>query len=286
MARLLFLGFFLLQTWSAWALKPVAKWWAKPDTLGLRYQDLTLTTPDHVHLAAWIIAPTAGVPDQHTTVVVAYGDAGNMASCIFPAAALAAQGYQVLLFDYRGFGHSEAFAINEDYLYYPEFTTDLRTALAEARRRGPRQRVGIMGLSMGSIMGAEVAATTHCEFLITEGYVANPQGVVAYYRHARPKRPVILLPAEATSYGRVAPKVNCPWLFIAGTEDPVTTLADSMATARAAHRQQRREVLPVVCGHLGAMEELSKKEPEKGYGDAYVRAITQFLAGELVAAKG
>ena len=39
------LGWLLLQAASAWALKPWAKWWAKPDTLGLKYQSLTLTTP-------------------------------------------------------------------------------------------------------------------------------------------------------------------------------------------------------------------------------------------------
>jgi predicted alpha/beta hydrolase len=192
MLRYLVLAWLLLSTVSAWAIKPLATYWARPDTLGLSYQDLTLTTPDHVRLAAWLVAPTAGVPDQHTTVVVAGGDSGNMAANIFAAATLAAQGYQVLLFDYRGFGHSDAFAINQDYLYYPEFTTDLRTALAEARRRGPRQRVGVLGFSMGTIMGTEAAATTRCDFLLTVGYVASPQAVAAYYQRTRPERPVLL----------------------------------------------------------------------------------------------
>ncbi|RZK61460.1 MAG: alpha/beta fold hydrolase [Hymenobacter sp.] len=209
MVRITLLCWLLLQTAAAWAIKPLATYWARPDTLGLKYQDLTLTTPDHVHLAAWLVAPKAGAPAQNTTIVVAGGDAGNMASNIYTAAALAAAGYQVLLFDYRGFGHSDAFAINQNYLYYPEFTTDLRTALAEARRRAPRQRVGVLGFSMGTIMGAEVAATTRCDFLLTVAYVASPQAVVAYYQRTRPERPV-LLPAAAATYGQVAPKVNCP----------------------------------------------------------------------------
>ncbi|MVN75407.1 alpha/beta fold hydrolase [Hymenobacter sp. HMF4947] len=272
----------LLQTASAWALKPVAKWWAKPDTLGLKYQDLTLTTPDHVHLAAWLIAPAATAPTQHTTIVMAGGDSGNMASLIYPAAALAAAGYQVLLFDYRGFGHSDAFAINQDYLYYPEFTTDLRTALAEARRRAPRQRVGVLGFSMGTIAGSEAAATTQCDFLLTVGYVASPQKVVAYYQRTRPERPV-LLPADAATYSQVAPQVQCPWLFIAGTEDKVTTLADSMAVARAARRRQRREVLPIKGDHMGSMMVFSDDEATTA---ANVQAVGRFLAGQLAAGKG
>lgn len=152
MVRLLFLGFLLMQTLSAWALKPSPNWWAKPDTLGLQYQNLTLTTPDHVRLAAWLVAPVAGAPDQHATMVLAGTDSGNMSSFLFQARALAAAGYQVLLFDYRGFGHSEAFAIDQNRLYYEEFATDLSTALAEARRRAPRQRVGIIGFSMGTLL--------------------------------------------------------------------------------------------------------------------------------------
>lgn len=280
MARLLLLSFLFLQTWSAWALKPFPKWVATPDTMGLKYQSLILATPDRVQLAAWLVEPVAGAPDQRTTMVLASGDYGNMSYQLFQARALAVAGYRVFMFDYRGFGHSGAFAIDQHRLYYEEFATDLRTALAEARRRGPRQRVGIIGYSMGTLLGAEVAAATRCDFLITDGYIGNPQALAAYQLAKYQK--TVTLPAEAATYSRVAPKVSCPWLFIAGTEDPQTPLADSVAAVQAAHRRQRRQLLAVKCGHLGAMEVLT----EKDYGDAYARAIGQFLAGEIITVKG
>jgi pimeloyl-ACP methyl ester carboxylesterase len=281
MVRLLFLALLLLQNVSAWASKPMPDWIATPDSMGLRYQSLTLTTPDHVQLAAWLVAPVPDVPDQHTTMVVASSDWGNMSYSLYQARALAAAGYRVLLFDYRGFGHSAAFAINPNQLYYPEFATDLGTALAEARRQSPRQRVGIIGFSMGTILGAKVAATSRCDFLITDSYLADPQALVAHYQRVRPERPATL-PADAATYARVAPRVNCPWLLIAGTEDQATPLADSLATARAARHKQRREVLPVPCGHLGAMQKLTEKE----LGDGYVQAVSRFLAGKSAAAQG
>ncbi|QKG56734.1 alpha/beta fold hydrolase [Hymenobacter sp. BRD128] len=259
MVRILLFCLALLAAGPAFAIRPFAKYWARPDTLGLKYQDLTLTTPDHVHLAAWLIEPTAGVPTQHTTVVVAGGDAGNMASNIYTAASLAGAGYRVLLFDYRGFGHSDAFAINQDYLYYAEFATDTRTALAEARRRSPGQRVGLVGFSMGSLVGSEAAATTRCDFLVTVAYVASLQNVVAYYQRIRPERP-IMLPADAAAYRRVAPKVKCPWLFISGTDDQATTLADTLAVAHAASRRQQREVLPVPGDHQQSMGAFVEEE--------------------------
>jgi len=281
MTRFLLLVLLLLQTVLAWASKPMPDWIATPDSVGLHYQSLTLTTPDHVQLAAWLVAPVPGAPDQHTTMVVAGNDWGNMSYSLYQARALATAGYRVLLFDYRGFGHSAAFTINPNQLYYPEFATDLGTALAEARRQSPRQRVGIIGFSMGTILGAKVAATTRCDFLVTDSYVADPQALVAYYQRVRPERPVIL-PADAATYARVAPRVSCPWLLIAGTEDQAAPLVDSLATAHAARHKQRREVLPVPCGHLGAMEKLTKKK----FGDGYVQAVSRFLAGKSAAAKG
>jgi alpha/beta superfamily hydrolase len=274
MTRLCLLGFLLFQTVTAWASKPLAAWWATPDKIGLAYQSLTLTTPDHVQLAAWLIAPVAGAADQHTTMVLAANDYGNMSYQLMQAQAMATAGYQVLMFDYRGFGHSGAFAIDPSRLYYPEFATDLRTALAEARRRAPHQQVGILGYSMGTLLGTLVAATTKCDFLITDSYLSNPQGIVAHYAT---KQKTVTLPAEAATYARVPPKVSCPWLLITGTEDLRSPLADSLAIARAARRRQRREVLAVKCDHLGAMEVLTS--------DGYTQKISHFLAGKSVSDK-
>jgi pimeloyl-ACP methyl ester carboxylesterase len=274
MARVLLLALLLLQTASAWAIKPVAKWWAKPDTLGLKYQQLELTTADHVKIVAWLIEPSAKVPDKHTTMVVAGGDSYNMSSNIYTAWALADAGYRSLLFDYRGFGHSQAVAIDLKRLYYEEFALDLRTALEEARRRAPHDRVGILGLSMGTIVGSEVAARAKADFLITEGYAGNLPGIVAYQKAARNK--TVTLPAEAAAYPGVAAQVRCPWLLIAGTQDKNTPLADSAAVVRAARRGQRRQLLTIDCGHLGAQDKLT----EKFFAEGYVRAISRFLAGE------
>jgi pimeloyl-ACP methyl ester carboxylesterase len=273
MVRALLLALLLLYTASAWALRPVAKWWARPDTLGLKYQQLELTTADQVKIVAWLIEPAAKATDKHRTMVVAGGDAYNMSSNIYTAWALADAGYRSLLFDYRGFGHSQAFAIDTQRLYYEEFALDLRAALEEARRRAPHDQVGILGLSMGGIVGSEVAARAKADFLITEGYPGNLPGIVAYQKAAN--NSVVTLPAEAAAYPRVAAHVRCPWLLIAGTQDKNTPLADSAAVVQAARRGQRRQLLAVDCGHLGAQDKLT----EKFFAEGYVRAIGYFLAG-------
>ncbi|MBF9236916.1 alpha/beta fold hydrolase [Hymenobacter sp. BT683] len=273
MVRFLLLCLTLLAAAPAFAIRPVAAWWATPDTLGLKYRQVEMTTPDRVKLVAWLIEPSAQATDQHTTVVVAGGDSYNMSSNIYTARALAEAGYGSLLFDYRGFGHSQAVVLDRQRLYYEEFAIDLRTALAEARRLQPRDRVGILGLSMGALVGSEVAARAKPDFLVTEGYPGDLPGVVAYQKAAFNK--TVTLPAEAAAYPRVAARVRCPWLLIAGIQDKNTPLADSAAVVQGARRSQRRQLLAIDCGHLGAQEKLT----ETFFAEGYVRAIGRFLAG-------
>ena len=53
MHRTLLLAFLLLYAVTTWALKPSREWVATPDSLGLKYQTVALTTPDHAQLAGW-----------------------------------------------------------------------------------------------------------------------------------------------------------------------------------------------------------------------------------------
>lgn len=274
MRRALLISCFLLFSTWAWALKPSREWVATPDSLGLRYQSTALTTPDQAQLAGWVVEPAANVPDRHTTMVMAYGDMNNMSYFIYQAQALSKAGYRVYMFDYRGFGHSSDFAIDRQQLYYSEFTTDLRTVFADARHRYPRNRTGIISFSMGTIMSSEVAAEGKCDFLIAEGYVANPQQLVAMQFQRFQK--TVTLPDEAAGYALVARRVNCPWLLVGGTADKNTPLADSVVVAGQARRHQRRQVLCFEGGHLEGFYRLSEAE----YGDKYVREVSRFLAGK------
>lgn len=274
MRQLFLLTLLLVQSSWALALKPSKVWIATPDSMGLKYETVALTTPDYVQLTGWLVAPAANVPDLHTTMVLAYGDAGNMSQWLYQARALAQGGYRVYLFDYRGFGHSADFAIEPQRLYYHEFSVDLGTALVDARRRYPRNRTGIIAFSMGTIMGTEVAADKRCDFFIAEGYVGSPQRLVVDQWQRRQK--AVSLPAEAAAYSQNAPRVKCPWLLVAGTADLNTPLADSVAVVRVARRRQRRQVLTFEGGHLQGMYTLT----EAAYGDKYVREISRFLAAK------
>jgi uncharacterized protein len=67
-------------------------------------RDVTLPTTDGLHLGAWLVPPDDAATDRRFTVLVAPGNAGNRAGRAPLARALAAEGFAVLLLDYRGYG--------------------------------------------------------------------------------------------------------------------------------------------------------------------------------------
>src|ERR1044072_8073 len=93
---------------SSYALKPVKEYSAIPDTQREPYENNTITAADNVKLKSWTFLPS-GMKDKKITLVLAYADAGNMSWWMQRAIAFAHKGYTVVLFDYRGFGSSDAF---------------------------------------------------------------------------------------------------------------------------------------------------------------------------------
>jgi alpha-beta hydrolase superfamily lysophospholipase len=258
---------------EAWALKPDRVYHYTPDSLGLAYTARLLKTTDGASINTWTYVPDAKA-NKHTTLVLAYQDAGNMSNFLYQAKALSQAGYQVVTFDYRGFGHSSDFALNPAQLYYPEFAEDLRTVLQAARQQFPKQRLGVLALSMGTIVATTVATEQKLDFLVGEGFVTNPAEFIGRVKKAKNKD--IVLPAEAAQYAATLGKVKCPLLVFAGSQDAFTTLADAQQLVR---QGRRRELVEFAGNHLGGFPALSSKpEDFTTFGDLYVQRITAFLS--------
>lgn len=134
------------------AIRPDRKYIRRPQQLGLVYKSLDVTTTDGYRLETWyfpaqqIPQPDAGSSDplpyrtqggkKRPTIIICNGDAGNM-SYFQPVLAMhyAAAGYNVVTFDWRGFGVSSEFLMNTDYLCYTEMLTDYDAVIAETIRQ-------------------------------------------------------------------------------------------------------------------------------------------------------
>jgi alpha-beta hydrolase superfamily lysophospholipase len=74
-----------------------------PAAAGLAFRELEIATEDGERLHGWWVR-TSVPPVGH--VLFCHGNAGNIADRVAHAALLSAAGFDVLLFDYRGYGRS------------------------------------------------------------------------------------------------------------------------------------------------------------------------------------
>lgn len=78
---------------------------ATPAKWNFRYDDVNFESADGTKLHGWFLKAKGGVPKG--TVVFSHGNAGSIGYHLGFVMWLAEAGYQVLMYDYRGFGKSE-----------------------------------------------------------------------------------------------------------------------------------------------------------------------------------
>ena len=114
-------------------------------------RDVELETEDGLTLGAWMV-PARGEP-RAITVLVANGNGGDRSGRAPLARALAAEGLDVLLFDYRGYGRNPGDPTEHG------LALDVRAARAHLVESGvPAERILYFGESLGTAVVTELAA--------------------------------------------------------------------------------------------------------------------------------
>jgi fermentation-respiration switch protein FrsA (DUF1100 family) len=124
-----------------------------PQRLGLAYEDVEFRAQDGVKLHGWFL-PAQG--RALGTVLFAHGNAENISTHIASVAWMPARGFNVFLFDYRGFGASEGTPSLEGA--QRDIDAALRTVLA--RGDVDKERVVVFGQSLGGALTAYFVAHT------------------------------------------------------------------------------------------------------------------------------
>ncbi len=235
-------------------------------------EDVTLTTSDGLRLGAWYVPaaastssasspsppspPSPGVRD--VTVLVANGNGGNRAGRAPLARELSAAGFDVLLFDYRGFADSDG-SPHADGL-----VRDARAAyryLAEVRDVPP-DRMLYFGESLGSgvVIGL---ARTHppAGLLLRSPY----ESLAAVGRHHYPIVPVRLLLRDDFRVAEQIAGLDVPTTVVYGTADDVIPPAQSRAVAAAAAGPVEVVELPGV----------NHNDPEMFTGTELIEAVSR-----------
>jgi uncharacterized protein len=221
------LAFFLilLVSGSVLALKPERKYPAKPIDYGIVYQEVGFVTSDGLKLKGWFFPAqdTVGinnhyvgwfpVPDsvkvparpyrtldarRHPTIIVPVADAGNMSYTIIYAYHFATRGFNVLTFDWRGFGESADWPIDQDELCYSQFLLDYDAAIDYVRTRAEvdTSNIGVFGYSTSAYLSFAIAAKrSDIRAFAGRGLITSFADVIPTLNKLFPERPVRKRPA-------------------------------------------------------------------------------------------
>jgi len=218
------------------ALNPQKEYAVKPDEFGIDYDELNIPTSDGLTLKAWLYKPRG---QSSKAIILSHSGDGNMADLIEIATNFVTLGYYVLTYDYRGYGESSDFNVNNNFYIYAQFETDLNAAIDHCRRYLSRARtLHLWGVGMGAGLSLAVGANkTEVSGIIADSPYGTLEGVKANISKANGKN--VLLPL---GFNRVVIEPEFALkekgthlqsiLFIVGSKDDIYTVKDTRNIAK------------------------------------------------------
>jgi uncharacterized protein len=200
-----------------------------PADAGLDYRDLDIRTEDRQRLHGWQVAPQAPFVGH---ILFCHGNAGNIADRIGNAKLLCAVGFEVVLFDYRGYGQSTG-SPSEQGTYSD--ARGARSALLAQPGTDP-ERLFYLGESLGGAIALSLALSSPPRGLILQSAFS---GIREAARDHYPFIPSRLIPDAYPSVRRI-PALSSPLLILHGDRDDVVPLAHGQALFDAAQTHAKR----------------------------------------------
>jgi fermentation-respiration switch protein FrsA (DUF1100 family) len=184
------------------------------------YEDVAIGS-----LHGWWVPATAPTIAQ---VLLFHGNAGNIGDRVQHVTLLTAAGFDVLTFDYRGYGRS-AGRPSEPGTY-----EDARAALGAL----PPGRTLYLGESLGGAIALELAIEHPPDGLILQSTFTSVRHMARLHY---PFIPRALVPDAYPSL-RLIPRLRTPLLVLHGSRDDIVPLMDGEELYRAAPEPKRIEV--------------------------------------------
>jgi uncharacterized protein len=203
-----------------------------PAAFGLAFSELEMETDDGERLHGWWVRASVS-PVGH--VLFCHGNAGNIADRLPHAALLSAAGFDVLLFDYRGYGRSTG---------RPWEHGTYRDARAACRvlREQPgvdAARIIYLGESLGGAVALQLAVELPPVGLILQSSFTSVRDLARlHYRYI----PAPLVPDAYPSLALI-PRLRAPLLVVHGERDEIVPLSHGERLFEAAPEPKRMHVV-------------------------------------------
>lgn len=221
-----------------YSINPMKEYKVKPEQFEMDYKELKIKTSDGASLNTWVMN-TQSENKKNYTFVIAGSDVGNMGFTLAYVAYLLNDGYDVVTFDYRGFGESSNFEFNPNNLYHDEYIEDFRTIINWVRSELKPENIGVLAFSMGTLISTAGYEDAKYEILISEGFIKCPKKVAKRIKNSKGK--AIKLPKPSKSLCNKSKKINIPILVFASEKAKIATLKDSQQVVK--QRQNRKLIV-------------------------------------------
>lgn len=120
-ALLLFFGLWFISNTNSMALNPLKEYKNTPAKINLKFEEGRIQTSDGASLVYWYF-PSARITNK--LIIVSHNGDGNMGNNLSRIKSLLSFGFNVLCYDYRGYGASSDFKIENETYLYAEFYDD------------------------------------------------------------------------------------------------------------------------------------------------------------------
>jgi fermentation-respiration switch protein FrsA (DUF1100 family) len=227
-----------------------------PDQLGLKYDDVYFAARDGTRLHAWFLPARSAAEG---TILFLHGNAENISTHILSVRWLPAQGFNVFLPDYRGYGASAGEPSIEGM--QDDMDSALRTLLA--RPDVDPDRIVVLGQSLGGAIAiynvAHSSYRRHIRGLAVESTFASYRGIAreklaAFWLTWPLQYPLSRLVSDRYSPARAVALISpIPLLIIHGDRDPIVPVKHGRRLFELAREPKELWIVPGG-GHIQAFQ--------------------------------
>jgi pimeloyl-ACP methyl ester carboxylesterase len=248
------------------ALPDIAPWFiyrpeplesADPRPWNVPAREVSFPAADGSRLSGWWVPPPEpGAP----VVLLVHGRSGNIATRADIVRRLAADGFGILAFDYRGYGASTG---SPSEMGLAEDAVAARAWLSAQRIRG--RRIVIVGQSLGNPAAARAATVRPAAGLVlVSPFTSLPDAAAARYSWL----PVRWLPWPVNRFDLESPlaRVTAPLLLVVAREDELVPRENALALRAASPRATWLE-------EEGGHDGLLRRALASGRLQAFIRSV-------------
>lgn len=245
-----FMGFRRFET--GMIFHPLSEVYATPESIGLPYEDIYVTTSDAIRIHGWLIK----APEAISTLLFFHGNAGNLSDRLDKLIVFYRMGMNVLIIDYRGYGRSEGNPTEKG------LNVDALAAYAYLENRSDiaNDNIVVYGESLGSAVAVELAMHKEIKALIMAAAFTSIKEMAHL---TAPWVPAFLINTKMDSLNKIH-RIQAPKLFIHSPEDDIVPYSMGQHLYKAA--QSPKEFLVTRGGHNDGFAK-SKKEFAEGIRD-------------------